>query len=121
MTTAKMTQSATMRFHSGTASIEDWRAFAASWWLTPCGGASVEVAAVSAAVWLSRVAADGCAVRGAFRLLRGFFFCVLYCHRIQTEMTMPPAATANAGWNPNLARTHPAMSGAVKAPTLMPM
>src|SRR4028118_839427 len=85
------------------------------------GGASVAVAAVSAAVWPERVAAVGVAVAGAFGLRPGSWMCFLNWNRIQTEMTIPPAATANAGWKPNFARTQPATSGARNAPTLMPM
>jgi hypothetical protein len=42
-------------------------------------------------------------------------------HRIDTEMAMPNAATANAGWKPQRWLTNSATTGAMKAPTLIPM
>ncbi len=71
--------SAPTRFQSGTASM-------AFWWLTEAGGASTATAAALAtafAPWWRGVSAIS-----TCRFIR---------HRMSTEMSMPPAATAKAG------------------------
>ena len=47
--------------------------------------------------------------------------CDLKRHRMKTEMSMPAAAIAKAGWKPQRDFTNSAASGARKAPTLMPI